>query len=84
MMKFRDHGGAHGNPVGQRPAGGCRAFLGGAQPLYADYAIFGSFQWCRCISDFPLLAPDDPVYAWRGRMLALYDGLAGKAKGYPV
>ena len=59
-------------------------FLGGAQPLYADYAIFGSFQWCRCISDFPLLAPDDPIYAWRGRMLALYDGLAGKAKGYPV
>jgi glutathione S-transferase len=59
-------------------------FLGGAQPLYADYAIFGSFQWCRCISDFPLLAPDDPVYAWRRRILALYGGLAGKAKGYPV
>jgi glutathione S-transferase len=59
-------------------------FLGGAQPLYADYAVFGAFQWCRCISDFPLLAPDDPIYTWRGRMLALYEGLAGKAKGYPV
>jgi glutathione S-transferase len=59
-------------------------FLGGDKPLYADYAILGSFQWCRCISDFKLLAPDDPIYAWRGRMLALYGGLAGKAKGYPV
>jgi glutathione S-transferase len=59
-------------------------FLGGAQPLYADYAVFGAFQWCRCISDYTLLAQDDPIYAWRGRMLDLYDGLAGKAKGYPV
>jgi len=59
-------------------------FLGGAQPLYADYAIFGSFQWCRCISDYQLLAPDDPIYAWRGRMLDLYDGLARRSKGYPV
>ena len=57
-------------------------FLGGDQPLYADYAVFGGFQWCRCISDFKLLAEDDPVYAWRQRMLDLYDGLAGRAKGY--
>jgi glutathione S-transferase len=59
-------------------------FLGGETPLHADYAIFGGFQWCRCISDFKLLLPDDPVYAWRQRMLDLFDGLAGKAKGYPV
>jgi glutathione S-transferase len=59
-------------------------FLGGDKPLYADYAIFGSFQWCRCISDFKLLAADDPIYAWRGRMLALYGGMGAAAKGYPV
>jgi glutathione S-transferase len=59
-------------------------FLGGDKPLYADYAIFGAFQWCRCISDYKLLATDDPIHAWRGRILDLYDGLAGKAKGYPV
>lgn len=59
-------------------------FLGGAAPLYADYAVFGGFQWCRCISPFKLLAEDDPVHAWRGRMLGLFDGLAGQAKGYPV
>ncbi len=61
-----------------------QAFLGGDAPLYADYAIFGGFQWCRCISDFKLLAPDDPVFAWRQRMLDLFGGLAGAAKGYGV
>lgn len=59
-------------------------FLGGEVPLYPDYIVFGGFQWVRCISDFPVLAADDPVALWRGRMLALFDGLAGKAKGYPV
>jgi len=59
-------------------------FLGGEKPLYADYAVFGGFQWCRCISDFKLLEPNDPVYAWRQRMLELHGGLAAKAKGYPV
>jgi glutathione S-transferase len=59
-------------------------FLGGAAPLYADYAVFGGFQWCRCISDFKLLAPDDPIHAWRQRMLGLFGGLAGRAKGYAV
>ena len=61
-----------------------QAFLGGDRPLFADYVVFGAFQWARAISDFKLLAADDPVYAWRASMLALFDGLAAKAKGYPV
>jgi glutathione S-transferase len=59
-------------------------FLGGERPLYADYTVFGAFQWARGISEFQLLAADDPVHAWRGRMLALFDGLASKSKGYPA
>jgi glutathione S-transferase len=59
-------------------------YLGGEQPLYPDYTLFGAFQWARCISDFSLLAADDPVAAWRGRMLGLFGGLAGAAVGYPV
>jgi len=59
-------------------------FLGGDKPLYADYIVFGGFQWVRCISDFAVLAADDPIAAWRGRMLGLFDGLAARAKGYPV
>jgi glutathione S-transferase len=59
-------------------------FLGGERPLFADYTVFGAFQWARGISEFQLLSPDDPVHAWRGRMLALFDGLGARAKGYPV
>jgi glutathione S-transferase len=57
-------------------------FVSGAAPAYADYIVFGAFQWARAISDFELLAADDPVFAWRGRMLDLYGGLARKSPGY--
>jgi glutathione S-transferase len=57
-------------------------FLGGDAPTYADYVVFGAFQWARSISDFALLASDDPVFAWRGRMLDLYGGLARTSPGY--
>lgn len=59
-------------------------FFGGEAPLYADYIVFGAFQWARCISDYQVLAADDPIAAWRRRMLGLFDGLAAKAKGYAV
>lgn len=59
-------------------------FIGGDKPLYADYIVFGGFQWARCISSFKLLEPDDPVTAWRERMLDLFSGLARESKGYPV
>jgi glutathione S-transferase len=57
-------------------------FLAGAAPAYADYIVFGAFQWARAISDFQLLAADDPVAAWRGRMLDAFDGLAREAPAY--
>jgi glutathione S-transferase len=55
------------------------AFLGGEQPLYADYVVFGAFQWARTISPFQLLEQDDPVRAWFERCLDLYDGLGRAA-----
>jgi glutathione S-transferase len=57
-------------------------FLAGATPAYADYIVFGAFQWARAISDFELLAADDPVAAWRGRMLDLFGGLARRSPAY--
>lgn len=51
-------------------------FLGGEAPLYADAIIFGGFQWARCTSPFRLLAEDDPLEAWRQRMLDLHGGMA--------
>ena len=59
-------------------------FLCGHGPGFTDYILFGVFQWARCISPTRLIEPDDPVYAWRERLLKLYDGYAWKAKGYPV
>ena len=59
-------------------------YLGGEMPAYADYAVFGCFQWARCISPFPLLLKDDAMWAWRDRLLSAFDGFAGKALGYPV
>jgi glutathione S-transferase len=57
-------------------------FLGGEAPAYADYIILGAFQWARAISDFEVLAADDPVAAWRGRLLDAFGGLARKSPAY--
>jgi glutathione S-transferase len=57
-------------------------FLAGDAPAYADYIVFGGFQWCRCISDFKLLEPDDPVAQWRERILQSFGGMPGQAVGY--
>jgi glutathione S-transferase len=57
-------------------------FVSGAAPAYADYVVFGAFQWARAISDFELLAAGDPVAAWRERMLDLFGGLARKSPAY--
>jgi glutathione S-transferase len=57
-------------------------FLSGAAPAYADYIVFGAFQWARAISDFEVLAADDPIRNWRSRMLDLFGGLARRAPAY--
>ena len=57
-------------------------FLCGEAPGYADYIVFGAFQWARAISDFALLAADDPVALWRGRLLDAFDGLARRYPAY--
>jgi glutathione S-transferase len=59
-------------------------YLGGGAPNYADYIVFGAFQWARVVSPFKLLAEDDPVHAWRERLLDAFDGTARKSPGYPV
>ncbi|MBS0546641.1 MAG: glutathione S-transferase N-terminal domain-containing protein [Proteobacteria bacterium] len=56
-------------------------FLSGAAPAYADYILFGSLMWPRCVSPTDLLEDGDVVHAWRERMLDLFDGMARRAKG---
>lgn len=59
-------------------------FIGGQAPNYADYIVFGPFQWARATSAFKFLATDDPVYAWREKLLDAFGGMARKSPGYPV
>jgi glutathione S-transferase len=59
-----------------------QTYFGGAEPAYADYVVFSCFQFARCISLFPLLLEDDPIWAWRDRLLSAFDGFARKALGY--
>jgi glutathione S-transferase len=63
---------------------GAQPFLDGDAPAWADYVVFGAFQWARCVSPLKLLETDDPIYQWRERMLDLYDGEARRAVGYAV
>ncbi|MGJ4972780.1 MULTISPECIES: glutathione S-transferase family protein [unclassified Bradyrhizobium] len=61
-----------------------QAFIGGDTPDYADYIVFGGFQWARVVSPFRLLEESDSVHAWRERLLDAFDGLARKSPGHPV
>jgi glutathione S-transferase len=67
-----------------RPALVQNPFVAGKGPGFADYIVFGIFQWARAVSPLRLLEPDDPMFKWRERMLDLFGGYAREAKGYPV
>ena len=56
-----------------------QAYLGGEEPDYADYIVFGSFMWARCVSPLRILEADDAVHAWHERMLDLHGGVARSA-----
>jgi glutathione S-transferase len=59
-----------------------QAYLGGATPLYADYAAFSIFQWLGMVSAFDIVEKGDPIDAWRDRMLDAYDGMARRVPRY--
>ncbi|TIX51579.1 beta-etherase [Alteraurantiacibacter aquimixticola] len=51
------------------------AFLGGAEPNYADYRIMGGFLWLASVASTPALAADDPLRDWVERVRAMFGGL---------
>jgi len=55
-------------------------YLAGAQPTFADYIVFGSFQWARAVSPVALVEAGDPVFEWRERLLDAFGGLGRKAR----
>ena len=57
-------------------------YLSGSAPAFADYIVLGAFQWARSISPFKILADDDPVRAWRDRVLQAFDGAGYATTAY--
>jgi len=55
-------------------------FVCGQAPAYADYVLFSPFQWARVMCPLDPLGADDPLAAWRERVLDLYGGFARKVK----
>ena len=53
-----------------------QAYVCGEQPAYADYILFSVFQWARVMSPQEVLGPEDPLCAWRERVLDLHDAFA--------
>lgn len=49
-------------------------YLGGEEPLFSDYIVFGALQWLRITARIPVLKPEDPVCAWFERCLDLHEG----------
>jgi glutathione S-transferase len=61
-----------------------QAYLGGEAPNYADYIVFGGFQWARAVSPFRLLVESDPIFAWREKLLDAFGGMARNAPAFPM
>ena len=61
---------------------GTQPFVAGEAPGFADHRCVAPFLWARAISSFRVLEDDDPIRAWRERMLDAYGGYARRAPGY--
>ena len=57
-------------------------YLGGDTPLYADYIVFGSLMWPRCISPLRLIDPADRLNKWSERLLDRFKGMGRNAPRY--
>ena len=55
-------------------------YLAGAQPSFADYIVFGTFQWARSVSPVALVETGDPVFKWRERLLDVFEGFGRMAR----
>jgi len=55
-------------------------YLAGVQPTFADYIVFGTFQWARSVSPVALLESTDPVFRWHETLLDAFGGFARAAR----
>ena len=55
-------------------------FFSGSSPAYADYMVFGAYQWARQVGGVDFLEGEKYIKPWFEQMLDLYGGLGRKAK----
>ncbi|WP_298852007.1 glutathione S-transferase N-terminal domain-containing protein [uncultured Ruegeria sp.] len=55
------------------------SFLGGGTPDYADYILFGTFQWVRVVSHTPFWSEGSALHRWFEALLDAFDGM-GRAQ----
>lgn len=55
------------------------AWVGGAEPLFADYIVFGTLMWLTAIHGRLPLEPGDAVESWFERCLDLHGDFARQA-----
>ena len=61
-----------------------QAYLAGDTPAYANYIVFGAFQWARLGCPRSIVRRDDEIlHTWLRSMRSLHDGLADHFAGYP-
>ena len=53
-----------------------QSFIGGAEPLFADYVVFGALQWLNTTASEDYLSGDSRVSKWFDALLNMYDGLS--------
>lgn len=53
-------------------------YLSGTQPAFADYILFGAFQWARVASPVDWLKDEAQVRDWFERLLQAFDGYGAK------
>ena len=56
-------------------------FISGADPAFSDYCVMGGLMWAKTTYRGSLLDDNDPVEAWRQKMLDLFDGLGRSTPG---
>ena len=54
------------------------AFFGGSAPDYADYILFGTFQWARVVSIHKFWDETDAMQRWFETLLDAFDGMGRK------
>ena len=53
-------------------------YLGGDEPTYADYVLFGLLKWADIVSPYAPLDSGGTVAAWFDRLQSRYDGYAAR------